>query len=127
MATGYSNKEYGPHKYDKHGTSNCAHGCKCWAGPSRSGGPLGLDPFGSCPNNPVDGKLLGGQEDYEEVVLQRIIRAEKRAYETETKLKSVEPGALQLAATLGSTIAELERSNRTLAEIQRQLDAFFKK
>lgn len=32
-------------------TSDCEH-CKCWMGPSRSGGPEGVDPFGECPGNP---------------------------------------------------------------------------
>lgn len=40
----------GGHIYDEHGTSDCANGCGCWAGPSRSGGPDGVDPFGACPN-----------------------------------------------------------------------------
>lgn len=31
-------------------TSDCSNGCGCWAGPSRSGGPDGIDPFGECPN-----------------------------------------------------------------------------
>jgi hypothetical protein len=33
-------------------TSNCAYGCGAWAGPSRSGGPEGVEPFGDCPNHP---------------------------------------------------------------------------
>lgn len=39
----------GGHIYDEHGTSDCANGCGCWAGPSRSGGPDGIDPLGACP------------------------------------------------------------------------------
>jgi len=33
-------------------TSDCEYNCGCWMGPSRSGGPNGIDPFGKCPNNP---------------------------------------------------------------------------
>jgi len=33
-------------------TSDCKHGCGCWMGSSRSGGPDGVDPFGKCPENP---------------------------------------------------------------------------
>lgn len=33
-------------------TSDCAYGCGCWMGGSRSGGPDGVDPFGACPNAP---------------------------------------------------------------------------
>lgn len=40
----------GGHVYDEHGTSDCHNGCGCWAGPSRSGGPDGVDPLnGPCP------------------------------------------------------------------------------
>lgn len=42
----------GGHRYDTRGTSDCSFGCGCWAGPSRSGGPDGIDPFGNCPKNP---------------------------------------------------------------------------
>ena len=42
----------GKHKYADDGTSDCAHGCGCWMGPFRSGGPDGIDPFGKCPKAP---------------------------------------------------------------------------
>lgn len=46
--------KFGPHQYADHdGTSDCAHGCGCWMGPARSGGPDGVDPFGECPKNPM--------------------------------------------------------------------------
>lgn len=40
-----------PHEYPlaPHSTSDCAYQCGCWAGPLRSGGPDGVDPFGECP------------------------------------------------------------------------------
>ena len=41
--------QVGGHVYDEQGTSDCANGCGCWAGPSRSGGPDGVDPLGACP------------------------------------------------------------------------------
>ena len=41
---------FGSHRYSKYGTSDCSHGCGCWAGDSRSGGPV--NPFGPCPKNP---------------------------------------------------------------------------
>ena len=34
-------------------TSDCEYGCGCWAGPSRSGGPDGVNPFGNCPKHPT--------------------------------------------------------------------------
>jgi hypothetical protein len=73
MPNGYDHKKFGPHEYADHdGTSDCEHGCGCWMGPARSGGPLGVDPFGICPNNPLDGKRREGKTDYEDVVTQRI-------------------------------------------------------
>lgn len=43
-----------PHNYPERPdrTSDCKHGCGCWAGPSRSGGPDGVDPLGDCPAHP---------------------------------------------------------------------------
>ena len=34
-------------------TSDCKHGCGAWAGPSKSGAPEGIDPWGPCPKAPV--------------------------------------------------------------------------
>ena len=42
---------FGPHGYTHDGTSDCSHGCGCWAGPTRSGGPV--NPLGPCPLNPI--------------------------------------------------------------------------
>lgn len=46
-------RNYGGHWYPYlgEGTSDCKY-CKCWMGPSRSGGPEGVDQFGDCPGNP---------------------------------------------------------------------------
>jgi len=76
-------KEYGPHEYPEapHRTSDCKYGCGCSAGPTMSHGPLGLNPFGECPQNPKDGVLLGGDDDYRCVVERRIRHLEKKASE----------------------------------------------
>lgn len=50
-------------------TSDCANGCGCWMGSSRSGGPDGVDPFGKCPA----------------VVEKRVEQPPKNADELETK------------------------------------------
>jgi len=59
MPDGRSHKsydDYGPHDYGEGGrTSDCKYGCGCWMGPVRSDGPPGIDPFGHCPDNPIDG------------------------------------------------------------------------
>ena len=87
MQNGHGDKEYGGHAYaDHNGTSDCQRGCGCWMGPARSGGPTGLDPFGACPQNPADGKLLGGKADYDHVVTERIRNLESRLYAAETQL-----------------------------------------
>lgn len=45
-------EKFGSHKYpQKDGTHDCMHGCGCWMGPYRSGGPV--DPYGPCPENPI--------------------------------------------------------------------------
>jgi hypothetical protein len=120
MPNGHGPKEYGGHKYAKHdGTSDCEHGCGCWMGPARSGGPTGLDPGGTCPKNPKDGKLLGGQADYDHVVTQRIEDLRSRLYKAEDQLKSVKPGELELAKQLASTKQELYAKNQLLSELRR--------
>lgn len=53
--TGLRKESFGGHSYAPDGTSDCAHGCGCWCGPTRSGGPDGVDPMGACPKNPLSG------------------------------------------------------------------------
>ena len=115
-------KEYGQHKYAGHdGTSDCKYECGCWMGPARSGGPLGVDPFGECPGNPKDGKPLGGKSDYEVVVERRISGLEHRAYAAEQKLKSVSPSKLKLAEELESVRKELLERNQLLREVHQKV------
>lgn len=105
-------REYGPHKYsdDHDHTQDCQHGCGCWAGPARSGGPLGLDPLGGeCPNNPKGGERLPGKADYDIVVERRIRGLETRACNAEQLLEAVKPGEIELAK-------ELEKVKRQLAQ-----------
>ncbi len=124
MANGHGPKEYGPHEYADHGgTSDCKHGCGCWMGPTRSGGPTGLDPFGTCPGNPKDGKLLGGSADYDEVVSRRIDRLRTELYAAEQRLKRVSPSKTKLAQELAETKAKLAALERRLARIHAVFDA----
>jgi len=80
-------------------------------GDSRSGGPLGLDPFGACPGNPKDGKELGGHADYHQVVEQRINDLQGRATRAEDMLKRISPSKKQLAE-------DLKKANRRVDEIR---------
>lgn len=123
MPNGHGPKEYGVHKYAKdEGTSDCQHGCGCWMGPVRSGGPAGLDPFGTCPKNPKDGKLIGGQGDYDHVVAERIRNLSSRLYKAEDLLKRVSPKKTELAVELASVKAELNKKKRLLAELRRLIE-----
>lgn len=123
MPNGHDKKEYGKHEYPNHdGTSDCKFGCGCWMGSTRSGGPLGLDPFGTCPQNPVDGKLLGGNSDYENLVTYRIRDLESRVYEAEVRLKRVSPSKAKLAEELVSVKKELSEKKALLASIWKLLE-----
>lgn len=122
MPNGHGPKEYGGHKYAGHGgTSDCQYDCGCWMGPTNSGGPVGLDPFGTCPKNPTDGKLLGGNADYNHVVNQRIRNLEARLYQAEEQLKRVSPDKIELAEELAATKAELARQTRFVEDLRRFL------
>ena len=120
MPNGHGPKEYGEHKYSKgDGRIECKHGCGCWAGSATSGGPTGLDPFGACPKNPKDGKLLGGTADYDHVVTERIQNLSSRLYEAEDRLQRVSPSKAILADKLASLEIRLAEKNRLLAELRR--------
>ncbi len=59
-------EKFGDHDYGEnpYSTDDCRHGCGCWAGESRSGGPI--DPWGPCPNNPrgaVSSRLLPAAQE----------------------------------------------------------------
>jgi hypothetical protein len=119
MPNGAEHKEFGGHHYPAapDATSDCSHGCGCWAGPARSGGPPGLDPFGKCPNNPVDGVRREGKDDYAQVVNDRIRDLESRLYRAEHKLKQVEPDKLELAERLEKAEAELRRRDKLWVKV----------
>lgn len=116
-------KEYGPHKFDEdiHHTSDCKNKCGCWMGPARSGGPTGVDPFGECPKNPKDGKLIGGNADQDVVIERRIMKLESRAYKAEERLKSVKPSKIKLAEDFAAARKELAEKDRQLGEARRVL------
>jgi hypothetical protein len=105
--------------YAEHsGTSDCKHGCGCWMGPTRSGGPTGLDPFGKCPKNPKDGNFLGGNADYDHVVTERIRDLESRLFNAEHRLKQVSPSKIKLADELSSARKELFEKDQLLTKLR---------
>ena len=123
MPNGHDTKKYGGHDFgNQGGTSDCKHGCGCWMGPSRSGGPTGLDPFGKCPKNPKDGKLLGGNADYDYVVTERIQNLESELYKAKEMLGRVDPSKRKLGDELASVRGELSKKDLILAQIKRFLE-----
>jgi hypothetical protein len=94
MPNGYdTTREYGGHNYGENpqGTVDCKFGCGCSAGPTKSNGPLGLDPLGGeCPNNPKSGQRLSGDGDYRVVVTRRIRGLEKAVYELRERAEKAE-------------------------------------
>ena len=112
-------KEYGSHKYpeDHWHTSDCEYGCGCSAGPTSSHGPTGLDPLGGeCPNNPLDGEMVGGKADYDIVVTRRIRRLESELYSTKREIERFEP-------LVGKDKQELDQENRRLKATIKELRA----
>jgi hypothetical protein len=122
-------KPYGNHEYpNRDGTSDCVYGCGCWMGPARSGGPIGLDPFGECPNNPTDGKRSSPSVDHEIVVERRMIKYKDEIYilqaensDLKKKLKDVEPSKEELASTNVTLKSILEKTRQEFIDIEKAL------
>ena len=135
MPNGRSHKgydDYGPHEYADHdGTSDCKHGCGCWAGPARSGGPTGISPFGHCPNNPFDGQKQSGNDDYEDCVNGRIQKLESELYEAKQSVKLVEQARkgtkVDLAKNLDQEKAIAAKLAHALGEAQNSIRAIDQK
>jgi len=103
-------KKYGEHNYDPGPCfGKCKNGCGCEMASSSSSGPVGLDPFGTCPNNPKDGKLLGGNLDYEYVVNERIESLVWRLLNVEEELKKVRPNKRKLADALEKARLKIDK------------------
>jgi predicted nucleic acid-binding Zn-ribbon protein len=95
---------------------------------THSGGPIGLDPFGECPNNPTDEKQSGKGVDHEIVVERRMIKYQHvistlQAENTELKkkLKDVEPSKEELASTNNTLKSVLEETRRDFTKIEETL------
>lgn len=113
-------RRYGSHRYTgSTKVHECEYVCGCWKGPDGfSYGPIGLDPNGECPNNPVNGVRLDDDSDFQIVVLRRILSQERRIRELEKQLEQVDPGAIQLAEELRIVKAEMARASQRLRTIQ---------
>lgn len=87
-------KRYGKHKYPAPlGIGPCEHGCGTEMDRNSSHAPTGVDLWGECPNNPKDGKRMGGPIDYEIVVERRIRALETRAQKAEERARRAERAA----------------------------------
>ncbi len=119
MPDGRSHKsydDYGPHDYGEGGgTSDCKYGCGCWMGPARSDGPPGIDPFGHCPDNPVDGQRQPGKEDYEDCVNGLIKKLESELYAAKESVKIVETAKKSTKVDLA---CQLEEKQEELSQIK---------
>lgn len=125
-------KGYGPHEYeDGPGTYDCEYGCGCWRGPTRSGGPIGVDPRGECPKNPADGNLVGGNADHEIVVERRIRALESAAYQGQEAIENLEKAKKSTKAALvqrlGQAETEIDRLMGLLTELQKTLESVHSK
>jgi len=121
MPNGYELKEYDNHLYDPLKNAYCQYGCGCWTSIASSGksfgdGPAGIDPFGRCPKNPKNEKLLGGNADREYLIIQRIRDLESQLYDAKEQLKAVEPNKADLVDELKT---KLTKNNQLLAELRR--------
>ncbi len=116
-------EDFGPHKYANHdGTSNCEHDCGCWMGSARSGGPLGINPFDKCPNNPKNGVLQEEKKDYKDCVEGRIQELEKIRCEF-LRLKRIFKEAKEGSKiSLVRQLREEQEKSRLLEELIRGLN-----
>lgn len=103
-------EDFGNHEYAKHdGTSDCAHGCGCWAGPARSGGPVGVDPFGKCPDNPL--KVIEGYKTIELTEAERLADlVNSRIAYLEKKVSDLEPYA--------ALVQKARKSSKTYLQVR---------
>jgi translation elongation factor EF-1beta len=123
MPNGYKHRQYGEHEYpNPEGTSDCIYGCGCWMGPSRSDGPLGVDPHGLCPNHPLDDGPLRKGIDYEDLVNQRIraLKIEVKRQEERAEKAEVAAGIerMELVDQLANTERKVKNLEKKLDEIQ---------
>ncbi len=127
MPNGHNlSKEYGEHDYGKcEGTCDCIYGCGCWMGSARSGGPLGLDPFGECPGNPKDNKKLPGKDDYEIVVTHRIQGLEHNLYQARQELEILKKIKKTPKAKMAEKLAAMTKERDELKKAGRDLYDLF--
>lgn len=116
-------KRYGSHKYDGgDGTGHCK--CGAWMGDARSDAPIGVDPFGECPENPLDGGPTG-TAGHEIVVKRRIMALVQRVHEAEKALKAEEGSSRLLDLIKPEALkikVELDMANRIITELSEKLE-----
>jgi len=119
MPNGRSHKsydDYGPHKYPDHdGRCDCEYGCGCWTSDAMSGSPVGISPFGHCPNNPLDGQKQSGNNDYEDCVNGRIQKLESELYTAKQSVELVEEAK---KGTKIDLVKRLEQAENRVANLK---------
>ncbi len=115
--------DYGPHEYpEADATFDCKYGCGCWAGPARSGGPAGIDPFGLCPNNPIDGQRQKENDDYEDIVNGRIQKLEREVQEGRRAIKLIEKARKETKIDLAKRLKNAEKKLLNQKDIFRKIN-----
>jgi len=113
-----NNKPYGPHSYPDHGArKHCLYRCGCWKEESNSGGPVGLDPDGECPNNPTSTQL--SPKDYENVVNRRIAELKRLLAVAEGRLLLLDPSKDEMARTIIEQDGRIQYLENTFKEIHK--------
>uniref|UniRef100_A0A6M3L9S0 Uncharacterized protein n=1 Tax=viral metagenome TaxID=1070528 RepID=A0A6M3L9S0_9ZZZZ len=107
---------YGNHNYPTapHQTSDCSFNCGCWAGPSNSGGPAGVSPFGKCPCNYEKDRLdLNFDQNMEDFINGKISYLESEIY----RLKKFEK--VYNKSALDTKIRITEENNKLISQLRK--------
>ena len=115
--------DFGFHDYGEgEGTVDCKFGCGCWIGPTRGGGPVGLDhsTFGHCPNNPKQGESRP-KDDYEDCVIGRIRDLEERLHKAQEAERIVKQAKAGTKIGILKEMKKLKEQNARLRGLQRQI------
>jgi len=119
------NRKFGGHKYAGDGwhTEDCGHGCGCWAGLSRSGGPIGLDPIaGECPNNPEDGNTKDSKANHLAVVNRRIAGLQSKCSELQARVDLIKPGEAALVEEVATLRKRLFAVKQMIEKVRAAVD-----
>ena len=108
-----SYNDYGGHQYSEGHTGRCSCGCRMQR--HSSSGPIGVDPFGNCPDNPKDKQRQAENHDYADLVNGRMAHLELRLKEASGAVKIVEQAEKSTNIDL---VRQLEKSCQDIASLK---------